>query len=192
MENIDPNIASTNQRASKRKLQEVFNDAEVMDSMMYDEIWSESEKSSKKVSKSQAKRGISKAAKIQKLSFTQLPDDIIRMLMQYCDLNFAYSKLPLLNSYHYKKSRRGEYISIVQNARIRLETTDIDSRAIASLASSLSGIRTLSGISLQSDSKMNVLGGTLLEVLNHTEMRQESMIKKVKSIELDFSQSDYY
>ena len=53
--------------------------------------------------------------------------------------------------------------------------------------SSISGIRTLSGISLKSDSKMNVLGGTLLEVLNHTEMRQESMIKRIKSIELDLS-----
>ena len=75
----------------------------------------------------------------------------------------------------------------MKNARIRLETTDIDSRAVASLVRSLKGIRTLTGISLKSDSKMNVLGGTLLEILNHTDMRQESVINRIKRIELDFS-----
>lgn len=52
---------------------------------------------------------------------------------------------------------------------------------------SLKGIRTFTGISLKSDSKMNVLGGTLLEILNHTDMRQESVINRIKRIELDFS-----
>ena len=90
------------------------------------------------------------------MSFTQLPDDILRLVLTYSDFNFAFATISRLNSYHYRKSAKGDYLSLLSSARITLANTDLDTRSISQIANSLSKIKTLESLTVKSDQRMNV------------------------------------
>lgn len=114
---------------------------------------------------------------------SDLGPDELRLVASYLEMQEVLLIFLRLNSYFSRKVK--DFLRQSKKLVLRIISCEIDSKSIRNLQSMLTGAPNLESLVLKSDQPINVMNGTLLEIL-------EQPLASLRALEMDYSNEDYY